>query len=444
MVKIVQQGVSMSENENLPPFVDREDLYKEVWFEPMVKVSARYGVSSSYLARVCRNLIIPTPPPGYWAKVAAGKAVRKAALPEISPDQSSQWIRDPSYISPETKPTHTSDTLRLTYSPMLPFVSRTHHILNGAKPLFLETRKNWTPERGLREDNVLLCPRKRNLPDIRATRKHLNSAMSFANAVYLLFEACDLRVSLNSTNVHLHLIHLDKADDFYDDGYRSIWAPGKETVVHMNGLAIGLCIYEAFEQRKVELVNNYYQPVKPTSSKRRKIVGSSSWTTTKSWPTGRFNLAIYSPYSETSWRKILSSLDMETDDSRRLVIDAVNTALEEIPLLVRERDEMRVKRDREWREMQRKWEEERIRAARESAKKEAKEEIEAAFEQWYSVKARVEFLDECEVEIGRLPHGADRDHLSEKLGAIRKLYKARSLLDTVRKWETPEERFKSK
>ena len=33
--------------------VDRAKLYEQVWAEPMTKIASRYGVSSSYLARVC-------------------------------------------------------------------------------------------------------------------------------------------------------------------------------------------------------------------------------------------------------------------------------------------------------------------------------------------------------------------------------------------------------
>jgi hypothetical protein len=36
--------------------VTREKLFEEVWAEPMTKVSARYNVSSSYLARVCQRM----------------------------------------------------------------------------------------------------------------------------------------------------------------------------------------------------------------------------------------------------------------------------------------------------------------------------------------------------------------------------------------------------
>lgn len=37
--------------------VTREQLYAEVWAEPMTRVAARYGVSANYLARVCCHLI---------------------------------------------------------------------------------------------------------------------------------------------------------------------------------------------------------------------------------------------------------------------------------------------------------------------------------------------------------------------------------------------------
>ena len=44
----------------LDPNVDagltREALYELVWSEPMLKVAAQFGVSSSYMARVCTLL----------------------------------------------------------------------------------------------------------------------------------------------------------------------------------------------------------------------------------------------------------------------------------------------------------------------------------------------------------------------------------------------------
>lgn len=54
--------------------VSREALYEMVWSEPMLRVAARFGVSSSYMARVCTLLNVPRPESSYWAKLAVGKA----------------------------------------------------------------------------------------------------------------------------------------------------------------------------------------------------------------------------------------------------------------------------------------------------------------------------------------------------------------------------------
>jgi hypothetical protein len=66
---------------------DRKKLYREVWAEPTQKVSARYGISDVALAKACRQLQIPKPPRGYWAKRAAGRPVpRRPKLLPLEPD----------------------------------------------------------------------------------------------------------------------------------------------------------------------------------------------------------------------------------------------------------------------------------------------------------------------------------------------------------------------
>lgn len=54
---------------------NREDLYQQVWQEPMQILARRYGVSDVALAKTCRKLLVPLPGRGYWAKKAAGKRV---------------------------------------------------------------------------------------------------------------------------------------------------------------------------------------------------------------------------------------------------------------------------------------------------------------------------------------------------------------------------------
>jgi hypothetical protein len=62
--------------------ISREDLYRQVWETPMVKLATRYGVSGNGLAKICDRLNVPYPPRGYWARKAAGHAVEVMILPE--------------------------------------------------------------------------------------------------------------------------------------------------------------------------------------------------------------------------------------------------------------------------------------------------------------------------------------------------------------------------
>ena len=59
----------------------REQLYEQVWSVPIWTLCEQYGMSDNGLRKVCRRLNVPVPNRGYWAKVEAGKKVRKAVLP---------------------------------------------------------------------------------------------------------------------------------------------------------------------------------------------------------------------------------------------------------------------------------------------------------------------------------------------------------------------------
>ncbi|MES2299468.1 MAG: hypothetical protein V4582_20695 [Pseudomonadota bacterium] len=59
---------------------EREKLFDEVWAMPVTKLAKGYGLSDVGLRKICVALDVPLPPRGYWAKLAAGKKVRKPAL----------------------------------------------------------------------------------------------------------------------------------------------------------------------------------------------------------------------------------------------------------------------------------------------------------------------------------------------------------------------------
>ena len=70
------------------PELTREQLYERVWDMPLQRLAEEFGISDVALAKRCRKLNIPTPPRGYWAKLEAGKRVKKRPLPvRLSPGE---------------------------------------------------------------------------------------------------------------------------------------------------------------------------------------------------------------------------------------------------------------------------------------------------------------------------------------------------------------------
>lgn len=65
----------------------RAELYALVWEKPMTHVAKRFGISDVALRKICVKHDIPTPPLGYWAKLASGKKVVQSSLPSSKKEE---------------------------------------------------------------------------------------------------------------------------------------------------------------------------------------------------------------------------------------------------------------------------------------------------------------------------------------------------------------------
>lgn len=61
----------------------REEFYELVWTKPVTQLAKEFALSDVALHKICRKHAIPNPPPGWWAKLAAGKPVSRTPLPEV-------------------------------------------------------------------------------------------------------------------------------------------------------------------------------------------------------------------------------------------------------------------------------------------------------------------------------------------------------------------------
>ena len=65
----------------------RKQLYAQVWQQPLTHIARDLGISDVGLRKVCKRHAIPTPPAGHWAKLAHGKPVTVAKLPDPDDDR---------------------------------------------------------------------------------------------------------------------------------------------------------------------------------------------------------------------------------------------------------------------------------------------------------------------------------------------------------------------
>ncbi|KWC23713.1 hypothetical protein WL48_31500 [Burkholderia ubonensis] len=62
--------------------IEREEIYREVWSDPVSTVSKRYGLSDNGLRKICKKLGVPLPAAGYWARLRAGQRIKRPKLPK--------------------------------------------------------------------------------------------------------------------------------------------------------------------------------------------------------------------------------------------------------------------------------------------------------------------------------------------------------------------------
>jgi len=75
---------AMTEHDEKPFTLSREDLYELVWSKPMRGLAKDFGISDVRLAKRCRRLAITVPGRGYWARIDAGHLCYVAAVASVA------------------------------------------------------------------------------------------------------------------------------------------------------------------------------------------------------------------------------------------------------------------------------------------------------------------------------------------------------------------------
>lgn len=413
--------------------VSREELYQLVWSEPMTKVADRYGVSGSYLARICAVLNVPRPERGYWAKLAVGKAPNAEPLPEAQPGDQASWSKDGELRAPPKA--RIPPARRLGTQVRIPRTG-IHGLIRGAKEHFENSRPV--------DEEAYLRPYKKLLVDVTASKACLDKALDFANDLFNAFELVGHRVVIAPPDEHLHRATPDEREvrskernPHHNSG---LWSPNRPTVVYLGSVAIGLAVVEMSEDVLLRYVRGKY--IRDANYVPAPRSSDYTWTTTNALPSGRLRLVAYSPY----WRVTWSSDWQETKQTSlrslaRSIVQSVEQVAVELLVKLEEADRKAEIARIEWEaaEERRRREEDRRRV--EQSVQDSKEHLSQVIHQWSHVMSIERFLTGVEQRTGELPN-EEKEAVLERLNLAREFLGTQDPLDFFRSWKTPSERYR--
>jgi hypothetical protein len=195
--------------------IDREMLYKEIWSNPVTVVARQYGLSDVGLAKICRNLAIPLPSRGYWAKVKAGKTMKRAPLPPLEKDANPgvalTKIDESKQKAHQAAKQQSKETRAAVQSISVGMDLTSPHPLITAAAKRLKRNDGWSNEKGLRSAPAEVL-------NLEATRSSLDRAL-------LLLDALVKELTNRSVTIHID-------------------AKAKQTIFMVNEIAVSLTVTE--------------------------------------------------------------------------------------------------------------------------------------------------------------------------------------------------------
>lgn len=420
--------------------ISREDLYGQVWITPINHLAEKFGVSGSYLARVCSALNVPRPPAGYWQKKAVGKAALPPKLPAALPGDQLSWAKDKPLAAPVKKRVWRTVDRKAAPKTIRP---ARHPMLIGVEESFRKSRTT--------EETEFLRPYKQLLPDIVASEARLARALDLANEIYSALDRKGHRVLIAPPDQELDRVHIEERETPGKDRkygryqFGSIWSPRRPTVTYVGSIPIGLALTEMTERAALRYLDGKY--VREDS----KLVQSAkpwqlthSWTTEQDLPCGRFRFVAYSPLAGVDWTanwQETQTASMSTMVSA--IVQKLENVEEELRMLMRAAEEAAARRREELKEAQERYrrEEDQRRVVQASA--ESKKQLAEIMEKWAAATAVERFFLEAQSRVNEV-EGERRAQLAERLALARSMVGAMDPLAFLAEWLAPEERYKSK
>lgn len=414
--------------------VSRDELYRLVWSEPMIRIAERFQVSGSYLARVCTLLNVPRPERGYWAKLAVGKAPSRPPLPAPQPGDPLHWSNEGECT---VVPKPQASAHRKAEKKVRIARNQIHGLIRGAKSHFESGRPV--------EEGAYLKPYKKLLVDVTASKAGLDKALDLANDLFNALHSVGHRVVLAPADAKLGRDRIDEREtatkprEYWQ--HSGPWSPYRPTVVYVGTVAIGLSIVEMSEDVTLRYVNGKYIRESDYVAPRSRYHADHSWTTSRELPSGRMRIVAYSPYGRVSWStQWQESRSASLRSQIRTIVQAVEAAAIELVAKLEQAEREAEIRHQEWLAAEERRRREEDRKSVEQSIADSRTELRQVIERWSDVMSIERFLAGVEQHADDLSE-SDRAHVIERLALARAFLGSQDPLHFFRGWKTPDERY---
>lgn len=427
--------------------IRREKLYEEVWAEPMLTVATHYGVSSSFMARICQRLKVPCPPRGYWAKKAAGLKLKIPPLQEPEPGDELGWARGSERVPRQPYPPPSTDAVPKAQIvlPNTPVEGLHPHVVD------LEVVLKEAQELS----NGYLKSSKRLLADVFVTKGTLSRAIEVASQFYRLLEAQHHRVGFSPSGLY----DFQRPDLKYCNGKKGAvsswdtWTPARPTLVYIGTMPLGITLFELSEEAEAQQRNGKWIRLSeiPPPKGRQSRYAPSYYTSTHDFLTGRLGIRAYSPYTDVPWEHIWVETEPGglSDMLAEIATSLKTHASKLVPLVHKDLEKKRIEQEKReaehqaWLEKRAIEEEKERQAAQERARKQAiqdsKDELMELLKRWDQAMRVQAFLAQIEGLVANAPV-EEQPLLQDRLEQARAFLGEVDLLALLRRWKTPSER----
>jgi hypothetical protein len=262
-------------------FWNRDELYEDVWNQPLTALAPKYGMSAVAIGKTCRKLQVPLPGRGYWAKKAHGHAVVHKPLPKLLEVPRIMRYQRPavanSIPSPPTQPEFpVEDEDRTEIDQINQMLSAGAFVVKNPRkalchPLIVAARD--ILRHSFASKQILQVPRNQSCLDIRVSKATLSRALGIMAAIIAIFEDHGVKVRISP-------------------GDRSYGGQSHETSAMVFGEKIQFGVIEKTRQVRVP-----HTTATPDAAGRQRFV-------THYEPTGELSIHVFSnsSYFTTIWR----------------------------------------------------------------------------------------------------------------------------------------------